>query len=208
MAAGVRPLVEGDLLEACETLALAFDDDPFYRFLLPDPKDRRRWLEVIMALAIHEALPDGAVRVPDEGAGVGAVILNPPGCYPAPWRRRFGFLIRRLPRPEIPAPPLSLLRFGPGALAAARRVHLSEPHYYLPVIGVHPRAHGRGLGRRLLEAAIEMAAQARVPLYLETTRPDNLGFYRRFGFTLSAEVSSRRGAPPIWTMVWRPAAGD
>lgn len=187
------------------TLAISFDEDPLYRFLLPEAGVRRRWLEVIMAAALHDALPDGAVFVPGAGAGSGVMLLIPPGAYPTPSRRAFGFLFRRKPRPKIPFPRWRLLRSGFGALRAVGRVHVLEPHYYLPVIGVHPDHHGRGLGGTLVRHAVELAERDGVAVYLETANQRNLGFYDRYGFQLRDEISTPGGGPPLWTML-RPAA--
>lgn len=202
MAASVHILTEDEVPVAYATLAIAFDRDPIYRFLLPEPAERRRWLEVIMALSIHEACASGRVFTPSAGAGAGVAILHGPGSYPAPaGRGLFGFLIGRLPRPQIPAPTLRLLRHGRRVFATLARVHLTRPHYYLPVIGLHPDRAGQGLGRLLLDHAIALARTDRVPLYLETSNPDNLAFYDHFGFAVASEVVPVASGPPIWTMI-------
>jgi GNAT superfamily N-acetyltransferase len=54
----VRALVRDDIRSAAATLARAFDEDPLYRFLLPErPRRRRRWLELIMARALFDCVP-------------------------------------------------------------------------------------------------------------------------------------------------------
>jgi len=175
----IRDLREEAILEACATLAISFDEDPLWLFLVPEADKRRRWLPVIMAAALHDALPDGAVFVPEAGAGAGVMSLIPPGAYPTPTRRALGFLFRRKLRPDIPWPPWRLLRSGIGALRAVGRVHYREPHYYLPVIGVHPDHHGQGLGGALVRHAVTLAERDGVAIYLETANQSNLGFYRR-----------------------------
>jgi len=76
--------------------------------------------------------------------------------------------------------------------------------WYLSIIGVHPAAQGKGLGRALLEPTLCEARDRRVSCYLETFTPGNMGFYRRLGFeavasydeptTRSAYVLMRRDA--------------
>jgi ribosomal protein S18 acetylase RimI-like enzyme len=134
--------------------------------------------------------------------------LIPPGAYPTPSGRMFGFLFRRKPRPDIPWPPWRILRSGIGALRAVGRVHYKEPHYYLPVIGVHPDYHGKGLGGALVRHAVALADRDGVAIYLETANQSNLGFYRRFGFELLDEVETPGGGPPLWTMARPSAAGE
>jgi len=202
--AAIREMHEEEILEACSTLALSFDEDPLYRFLFPESGVRRRWLEVIMAAALHDALPEGTVFVAGGGAETGVMTLIPPGAYPTPARRALGFVVRRKARPGIPFPRWRLLRSGIGALRAVGRVHFDGPHYYLPVIGVHPDSHGQGLGGALVAHAVELARRDGVSVYLETANPRNLGFYRRFGFELRDEIAAPGGGPPLWTML-RPA---
>ena len=38
----------------------------------------------------------------------------------------------------------------------------TEPHYYLGVIGVDPKLHGRGVGRQLLESFCQVSANDRM----------------------------------------------
>jgi hypothetical protein len=51
----------------------------------------------------------------------------------------------------------------------------------------------------LLRAAFAMAAARQVPVFLETSNPVNLGFYKRFGLNVRAEITLD-GAPPLWTL--------
>jgi GNAT superfamily N-acetyltransferase len=100
---------------------------------------------------------------------------------------------------------------GPGALArgftvdaALKRSRPQQPHYYLFAIGVRPGRQGKGTGGRLLTAGLERVDAERKPAYLESSKADNLPFYRRFGFELVEEVSPSPGCPPLWPM-WREA---
>jgi len=58
----------------------------------------------------------------------------------------------------------------------------AEPHIHLGPIGVNPEAQGRGIGRRLMERYCEELDRAAVVGYLETDRPENVDFYKQFGF--------------------------
>src|SRR5699024_8071831 len=61
------------------------------------------------------------------------------------------------------------------------------PHWYLAVIGTDPAARGRGHGT-----------------YLESSTPDNVPIYQRYGFSEIATVPAR-GTTPLIGM-WRPPA--
>jgi ribosomal protein S18 acetylase RimI-like enzyme len=63
----------------------------------------------------------------------------------------------------------------------------SEPHVHLGPIGVDPRAQGRHVGSQLMRRLCEELDRRSLPGYLETDRPENVGFYARFGFEVVAE---------------------
>lgn len=63
-----------------------------------------------------------------------------------------------------------------------------EPHVHLGPIGVDPAAQGRGAGRSLMARYCEQLDRGTHTGYLETDRPENVAFYRRFGFDVVAEI--------------------
>jgi GNAT superfamily N-acetyltransferase len=63
-----------------------------------------------------------------------------------------------------------------------------EPHSHLGPIGVEPAAQGRRIGQRLMERYCEDADRIGAMGYLETDRPENVEFYRRFGFEVTDEA--------------------
>ena len=67
-------------------------------------------------------------------------------------------------------------------MAAWSKRDPAEPHIHLGPIGVDPKAQGRGIGHRLMERYCEELDRAAVAGYLETDRPENLDFYKQFGF--------------------------
>jgi GNAT superfamily N-acetyltransferase len=63
---------------------------------------------------------------------------------------------------------------------------------------------GRGVGTALMRRYVEHLDEARAAGYLETDRPANVEFYKRFGFVVRRN-EELIGAP-IWYM-WRPTGG-
>jgi ribosomal protein S18 acetylase RimI-like enzyme len=55
-------------------------------------------------------------------------------------------------------------------------------HVHLGPVGVSPDAQGTGVGRRLMERYCAELDRTGGTGYLETDRPENIAFYRRFGF--------------------------
>ena len=77
------------------------------------------------------------------------------------------------------------------------------PHYYLGVIGIDPRLHGRGYGAQLLNAFCDLSANDTLSdgVYLESAQESNVGFYERCGFS---EVGrGKLGDATLWCM-YRP----
>ena len=60
--------------------------------------------------------------------------------------------------------------------------HPSEPHWYLPLIGVDPAHQGDGHGNALMVYALAQCDRDHKPAYLESSNPRNIPFYQRHGF--------------------------
>jgi len=88
----------------------------------------------------------------------------------------------------------------------SRWCHLdpAEPHVHLGPIGVDPRRQRQGIGSALMARYIEHLDQEKAAGYLETDRPENVEFYKRFGFSVKHEEEII--GTPTWNM-WRPSRG-
>jgi len=78
-----------------------------------------------------------------------------------------------------------------------------EPHLHLGPIGVSPETQRKGIGTALMNRYIEHLEQERAAGYLETDRPENVDFYKKFGFVVQNEEQVI--GTPTWYM-WRAAA--
>ena len=86
---------------------------------------------------------------------------------------------------------------SPGSLRRLFRIsdYLSSrkpatDHYYLFVIGISSSAKGQGIGKRLMQYAIERFGHEH-QYYLENTNVINNSFYQKFGFRLKSEGEYR-----------------
>ena len=52
---------------------------------------------------------------------------------------------------------------------------LKEPHWYLKLFGVDPEYQGAGLGSLLLNHIIQISEKDGLPIFLFTSKEDNLG---------------------------------
>jgi len=79
------------------------------------------------------------------------------------------------------------------------------PHEHLSHIGVAPNKQGTGLGSALMRDGLERADEARIPVWLETSKARNAALYERFGFEVVADEDAPEGGPHIWFMLRPPA---
>jgi len=61
--------------------------------------------------------------------------------------------------------------------------------FYLWFIGVNPESQHQGIGSALLKDIIAESNVAKRPIYLETSMPENLKFYNKFGFNIYKELN-------------------
>jgi GNAT superfamily N-acetyltransferase len=81
--------------------------------------------------------------------------------------------------------------------------HPTDPHWYLPWLGVDERFHGKGHGTGLLLSCLDIVDATHLPAYLETPNPQTLPFYRRHGFQVTG--TAQAGTCPPITFMLRPA---
>jgi GNAT superfamily N-acetyltransferase len=177
----------------------AFADDPFFCFLSPNARLRRRglriyWHSAVAALGEH-GLVLGVRR--DDGRLVGAAAFVRPGQYPLPVAtqiRQAGSAFWAL----VARPPA--LVTGSKYLLAIDKAHPRETLWYLEMLVVEPSAQRGGVGAALQEHVYELADREQVPSYLETQKAENLAYYRRFGYVQVDELHPVKKGPPLWTM--------
>lgn len=170
-------------------------------WILPDANARRRKLHrLFAALTRHHHLARGGVEVvPDDAGGVGgAALWDPPGT----WRHTRTEELRAMPGLLL-AFGLSLRR-GMSLEALMTRHHPEEPHWYLAVIGSDPEVRGKGCGQALMNSRLDRCDTEHAPAYLESSDPDNVPYYQRFGFEVTGEIKLPDGGPSLVPM-WRPA---
>jgi ribosomal protein S18 acetylase RimI-like enzyme len=88
---------------------------------------------------------------------------------------------------------------GLGAFAGHKP---APPFHYLQFLAVHPHHQGGGVGRALVAHGQARAAAAGQGVYLESTNPRNLPFYRSLGFQASDEFVLQPDGPPAYGLWW------
>ncbi len=199
--ADIRKMVGADTVGVARALALAFETDPHFSWIVRD--ERRRLARLERAFATFIA---GVWLRHDEGythdQPMGAALWMPPGAWHlGPWEQlRLAPPTIRALRGDAPR----LLK----ALTFIERKHPRSPdHWYLPIVGVAPEWQGRGYGAALMRPVLERCDRERSPAYLEASSPRNRALYERHGFEVIEECSYASDAPLMWRM-WREPQGE
>jgi GNAT superfamily N-acetyltransferase len=192
----ITPLVPGEHAEATAVVTRNFLDDPLTCFL--QRRRRPEAISLVFGSLIGDAFRHGggwAARSGDEMIGVS--IWLPPGASPVPTTRHLRFWRNWLHLAAIhPSGFARAVRAG----HALDELHPREPHWFLSILAVDGGHRGEGVGRRLVEAGLEPAHAAGLPVHLDTNRPENLPIYEALGFEVTAEITPLQGSPPVWGM--------
>jgi ribosomal protein S18 acetylase RimI-like enzyme len=191
--AAVTAARPADRADVVATLAEAFQDDPVFAWLTPDPARRSIQLPGFFALAADAVAHHDATW---RAGNAGAALWTAPGQPPMTEQQGEWFGARCA---EIAGPDVERW-FGLIELLEAH--HPDGPdHHYLWFLGVRPGEQRRGHGTALLRAVLDEADRTATPAYLDATSEDNRRLYARHGFVVTAELAVA-GGPPLWAM-WR-----
>jgi len=178
--------------QAVGTMVLAFSADPAARWLYPDPHQYLLNFPSFVRAFAGKAFEHNSAYSVDRNAG--AALWFPPGVYADE-----STLVTLLQRtvPEKIQPNLFAV------LEQMDRYHPSEPHWYLPMIGVDPAHQHQGCGSALLQHALVFCDRDRKLAYLESSSDKNIPLYERHGFQLLGKIEVGK-SPPIFPMLRKP----
>ncbi|WSE55766.1 GNAT family N-acetyltransferase [Mycolicibacterium sp. ND9-15] len=193
----VAPAVRQHVRDMSQVLARAFYDDPVMSWMLPDDATRERGLRRMFATMTRQHfLRTEGVEVAGDGRVGAAALWDPPGK----WRQTRLQELRMMPA-FIRAFGAQVRR-GQYMADLMKAQHPEEPHWYLGVIGSDPTVRGTGFGQALMRSRLDRCDATYAPAYLESSNPDNIGYYQRFGFVVTGEIRLPDGGPSLWPM-WR-----
>jgi ribosomal protein S18 acetylase RimI-like enzyme len=187
-------LANGQVEEASAMLARAFQDDPAWEWVVPNP--RRRAALLPWLFHVNFEVTEAEVWV-TAGAIDGCARWLPPGRPEI----HVGAMLRALVATPIRVREATsrFLAYG-RAVEAMRASAIPEPHWYLAGIGVDPRRWRGGIGTALLQPGFAASGRDRVPCGLLTNNEANVEFYGRRGFEVVREGRTPEGGPRAWAM--------
>ena len=188
---------------AARVLANAFADAPRFDYLLQGDARRHAKLTWYWGAVIRACIHSGwTVQVI---GGVDRSTVRAVAIWEPPHQVKHSFFT--LVRSGLMAAPLRL-----GLPAYRRRRALGrllaeldppQPCWYLDTIGVEPSDQRTGLGTAMISTMLLKIDEQPLPSFLDTSAPENLGYYERFGFRVTAESRLPNGLP-LWGMTRPP----
>jgi ribosomal protein S18 acetylase RimI-like enzyme len=187
-------------IQASEVMERAFQDDPAWKYLIPDGSRRKRLLPSFFSVVVRYSLLYGEVYTTSSLEGV-ACWLPPGNTTP-----RFSRLVRLGFRQASLGFELGWTGFRRYASMEAYDAAIHErsvpgKHWYLWALGVDPAYQGHGIGGMLIQPLMARAEADGLACYLETSTEKNVAFYSKRGFTVVNEGVVPKSNLHIWAMM-------
>lgn len=173
-----------DQAGAIGVLTLAFSVDPMARWSLPDPAKYLAIFSSIVKAFGGSAFEKGTAYIAN--GFTGAALWLPPGA---------GSDEESLQRLFDENTDDNIKEDMRGIFEQMEKFHPTEPHWYLPMIGVDPAYQGAGIGAALMTEALKAVDRDGLIAYLESSNPRNVSLYQRHGFEVIGEIQS--GSSPV-----------
>lgn len=192
------PLKERHIEEATHIYTEAFLSDPFTKYILPDPMTRYPFLDTLFRAMIIYNVRYGEIY------GIGEPIQGIAAwTSPKPTSKKINFI--------------DYLKCGFGNIIFSRFLftwvkilqtqhytknflekYVNQPCIILDLIAVNPEVHGKGFASKLIKPILFLAQKQKIPVYLETSNPDNIEIYEHFGFRLREKANIKNNSYSIY----------
>ena len=188
----IKTALAPDEAGAIGVLTLAFSGDPMARWSLPHPAKYLATFSSIARAFGGSAFEKGTAYIAN--GFTGAALWLPPGAGPDEES------LRRLFDENTDS---DIKKDMQGIFEQMEKFHPTEPHWYLPMIGVDPAHQGAGVGSALMTEALKAVDRDGLIAYLESSNPRNISLYERHGFEVIGEIQS--GSSPLLRPMLRKA---
>jgi GNAT superfamily N-acetyltransferase len=186
--------------DAVKALESAFFGDPLVGFLLPLEDSRSRPLSVGMEFLLGLSSHVYTAQAP-QLACAGAIGAVAPGRYPIPTPKLLLLVAKFALKSLLLGVPFHLVKKWMEIFSQFDKMHPSIPHWYVLVLGVHAENQSKGSGGELLKRVLDKADAEGLPVYLESSNPRNLDFYKRHGFEVIDKIIPIADCPPVWGLL-------
>ena len=173
-------------------ITLAFSTDPVARWAYPDPQQYLTAMPLLVKTFGGKAVAHGSAYYVEGYAG--AAPWLPPDVHPND--EELSAVIENTVSKWVQDDLMAVFE----QMGAS---HPTEPHWYLPLIGVEAIQQGHGYGSALMEHALRPCDRTRTLAYLESSNPRNISLYQRHGFEILGTIQVGT-SPPLFPMVRKP----
>ena len=182
----IKDFSHEDQADAVNLLLLAFSNDPFQRYLMPDPSTYLRNSAIWFNNAASQSISLNAMMGTDDYSGI--ALWFPPN-------HTIEYEVLDATLKELPSDSQQDI------FQYFREFDENKPKdvWYLEYLGVDPFKQSMGLGSALLKSSLEKIDLLHEPAYLESSNPRNMSLYERNGFQTVKKFQFGAG-PPIHTM--------
>ena len=189
----IRPLEERDLTPAVEVLASAYLGNPAHSVLFGGAGSRKMaFNRALFHGMVHSDLGKNLAGFFIDDRLVGVLNMNhSPACVLAG-------------QEDQEAPQDMMQDLGEYGSRVAEffgqwaKLDPKTPHWHLGPIAVIPEMQKQGIGVQLMNYYCRVCDEHKEAGYLETDRPENVGFYQKFRFHIIGEKEIMR--VPCWFM--------
>ena len=180
----VKTAFASDQAGTLGVLTLAFSVDPMARWSLPDPAKYLAAFPLIAKAFGGSAFRNGTAYISNDLTG--AALWLPPGAKSdeESLMKLFGENTDDNIKEDMQV-----------IFEQMEKFHPTDPHWYLPMIGVDPAHQGAGVGSALMTEALKAVDRDGTIAYLESSNPRNITLYQRYGFEVIGEIQS--GSSPV-----------
>lgn len=175
-----------------DVLALAFSADPAARWTWPNPHEYLANFPRLVRAFGEKAFTHSSAYYIDQYQG--AALWLPPDVHPD--EEAMNKLVRDSVSEKIQKNISAIFE-------QMSRYHPSEPHWFLPLLGVDPSQQGKGYGSALMQHALVACDRDRKLAYLESSNPRNIPLYERHGFEVLGTIQAGT-SPTIFPMLRKP----
>jgi ribosomal protein S18 acetylase RimI-like enzyme len=173
-------------------IMMAFSTDPAARWLYPEPHQYLTHFPAFIKAFAGKAFECESVHYAEGFAG--AALWLPPNIHSDE-----DALIRLFDETVSESKKEDLF----GVFEQMGNYHPTEPHWYLPMIGVDSFHQGNGYGSALMRHALVQSDNDEKLAYLEFSNPRNVSLYERHGFEMLGTIQVG-SSPPIFPMLRMP----
>jgi ribosomal protein S18 acetylase RimI-like enzyme len=192
-------LYKKDISKASKIIADAFFNDPKISYYFPEKDTRKSISYFLWEFLLKDGIKNGKVISPTSNLE-GISIWLPPGKeHISFWRAiRNGILkvLKQFGRLTI-----KLMNRTTKVANAIHKKHTPETHWYLSLLAVNPKLQGKGYASKMIYPMIQNIENEGYSIYLETNNPDNVTFYKHFGFKVLESLNIPNTPIIHWSML-------